>query len=52
MDQGSGFGTTVFKFPHDFPINRASENKKQKNSYRLYFLVHEPKNLQTSKKIF
>ena len=28
MDQGSGFGTTVLKFPHDFPIDGASEKWK------------------------
>ena len=50
MDQGSGFGTTVFKFPHDFPINRASENMKQNINVRYIFLhVHELKTLQSSK---
>ena len=31
MDQGSGFGTTVLKFPHDFPIDGASENWKKRS---------------------
>ena len=51
MDQGSGFGTTVFKFPHDFPINRASENKKQKLILGYILIVtHERNTLQNSKK--
>ena len=41
MDQGSGFGTTVFKFPHDFPINRASE--KEMKNLKVHIFAHEPK---------